>query len=517
LTIRNNTDGLIVSRLILLLRKGKTMKRKLLFALLCEMILITACAQATPPIPTLGVSVGNTPAVQTTQVNHPYPPPGTNMATPSIGAYPGPTAQPNQGGAALAEQAAIQAVSKQYNIPVEKITILSTTPMTWNNGCLGVVIPGMLCTDVIVNGYIVKLQGNSQQFEIHTNQDGSSVVNAAQQLATLYFVVQTPGQPILVLDPNFPLGPTFNPAFNGLLPVGGSISGTAYVLDANQNKVLAVDVNGQHDLSFIQNPTSGLAIWRGGLGTQPLLAWGTQPVGADHSSSLMIAQPDGSNLATVFSTGAQSTAGVQLVAEFWSADGSALYFSKEPVGIGGYIIFSGASNLYKVDIATQTVTEIIPPLSPSAVNICLDAISGDYRYVADHCTQSVITIRDLQSGSTAALTPPADFTSYKTMGSARFSPAGDRVAFSLGKNNPDDEQGWVAIGSITGGTAKIILTSEPDNYYNVIGWLDDQTLLVQTYTVGSPNGANQVLAVSADGSTVTKIIDGIFLTVIDNR
>ena len=50
---------------------------------------------------------------------------------------------------------------------------------------------------------------------------------------------------------------------------------------------------------------------------------------------------------------------MELVAEIWSADGQSLYFSKEPVGIGGYILFSGASNLYQINIATKQVTEII--------------------------------------------------------------------------------------------------------------------------------------------------------------
>jgi tricorn protease-like protein len=129
----------------------------------------------------------------------------------------------------------------------------------------------------------------------------------------------------------------------------------------------------------------------------------------------------------------------------------------------------------------------------------------------------MITIRDLQSGNSVTLQAPSGFTSYKVMGSARFSPAGDRVAFGMGKNNPDDEQGWVAIGNTAGGTANIILTSGSGEYYTVQGWLDDRTLLVQSTSVGNPGGVNQIWTVSADGSVVTKMSDGTFLTVIDNR
>jgi tricorn protease-like protein len=103
------------------------------------------------------------------------------------------------------------------------------------------------------------------------------------------------------------------------------------------------------------------------------------------------------------------------------------------------------------------------------------------------------------------------------MGSARFSPAGDRVAFALAKSDPNDEQGWVAIGDSTGGTAQLILTSDAGSYYSVLGWLDDQTLLVQSYSIVDPNGVNQVFTVTVDGSVVTKVADGSLLTVIDNR
>ena len=51
---------------------------------------------------------------------------------------------------------------------------------------------------------------------------------------------------------------------------------------------------------------------------------------------------------------------MQFVAEFWSADGQLLYFSKEPVGIGGYIPFAGASSLYQIDLASKKVKELSP-------------------------------------------------------------------------------------------------------------------------------------------------------------
>ena len=482
--------------------KGNQMNTKSILALILTLSFLTACAQPT-----------STSA---------YPPPASIPATPTGNVtYPAPTEVlpiTTQITVDLAPQvmAAEQALSEKYNIPIDQIKIVSAEAVTWPTGCLGVVIPGVMCTDMVVNGFRIIMQANGQQYEFHTNQDGTNVVDAAQQLATLGFVVSTSANAIQVVNPNIALGPTYDPAFNGFLPLGGSILGTAYVYDPNQMKVVEVSATGQQTLTFIQNPTYGLAIWRGGQGAEPLLAWGTQ-LYPNNSSSLMVANPDGSNLETLLTINAAADAPVQLVAEFWSADGQSLYFSKEPVGIGGYILFGGASNLYKIDIATKEVTDVIPQNPSTGPQACLDAISGDYRFVADHCTQGVITVRNLQAGSTTTLKVPTDFTGYNVMGSARFSPTGDRVAFALAKSDPNAEQGWVAIGNSTGGTAQLIATSDTGSYYTVQGWLDDQTVLVQSNSITSPNGVNQVITVSADGSVITKVAEGSLLTVIDNR
>jgi hypothetical protein len=369
-------------------------------------------------------------------------------------------------------------------------------------------------------GFNIILTANGQQFEMHTNQDGSNVIDAAQQLATLGFVVQSSDHNIQIVNPNIPLGPTYNPAFNGFLPTGDAILGTAYVLDfSNQARVVAINENGSHDLSFIQNPTYGLAIWRGGLGNSPLLAWGTQLSGSTTSSNLQISAPDGSKLETLLTIDSGNTPGaLQLVAQLWSADGQSLYFSKEPIGLGGYIPFSGASNLYKIDIATKTVTEIIPQAPSTSPQACLDAISGDYRFVADHCTQGVITIRDLQNGGMTTIQAPTDAAGYRLMGSARFSPAGDLVVFALAQGDPNNERGWVAVGPSSGGAGKLVFTGAAGSYYTVLGWLDDQTILVQfNPIVCNPTCGNQLFTVGVDGTNLTKVADGSFLAIIDNR
>ncbi len=419
----------------------------------------------------------------------------------------------------LAERAAIQALSKKYNIPVDKIQVVSSEAVTWPNGCLGVVLPGVMCTQSLVDGFRILLLASGKQYEFHTNKDGTSVIDAARQLATLRLAVFTAGQAIQVVDPHIALGPTYNPAFNGLLPSGGATAGTAYVLDfSNQYKAVAIDTNGTHDLSFIKNANYGLALWRGGPGAQPRLAWGTNLGGADQPSTLQASALDGSQLETLLTEDAGANPPQQLVAEFWSADGQSLYFSKEPVGIGGYIPFAGASSLYQINLSTRQVKEIIPFTTSSGPMICLDAVSDDYRFEADHCTLKAITVRDLASGKTSTIQPPAEVTDFGQMGSARFSPDGSRLAFALARGDPSDEQGWVAVSDGTSGGSKLILTSQAGTSYSVIGWLDDQTLLLQSIAIAcSSTCTNMIWTVGIDGSNLTKVADGTFLAVLDNQ
>jgi hypothetical protein len=469
------------------------MKLKLLPTLLLCFTLLAACTPAGSLTPT-GAGV---------------------TAVPTTAPTTAPTLTPT--GHSPAELAAIQAVSKKYNLPADQIQIASSEAVTWPNGCLGVVIPGVMCTQNLVPGFRVLVTGGGKQYEIHTNQDGTSAIDAAQQLATLQFVVFTAAQTIQIVEPKIGLGPTFNPAFTGLLPAGGATAGTAYVLDfVSPSKAIAVDVNGAHDLSFIQNPTYGLALWRGGPGVQPRLAWGTQLTGPDQPSSLQVSNADGSSLETLLTLDAAATPPQQIVAEFWSADGQSLYFSKEPVGIGGYIPFSGATSLYQIDLASKQVKEIIPfTTSPM---ICLDAVSGDYRFEADHCTAKVITVRELATGKTTTIQPPADVTGFNLMGSARFSPDGSRLAFGLAAGDPSAEQGWVAVSDSTSGSSKRILTGQPGASYQVLGWLDDNTLLLQAnFLTCSSTCTNELWTVGIDGSNPTKVADGSLLAVMDNQ
>ncbi len=395
-----------------------------------------------------------------------------------------------------------------------QIKVLSLSPT--DRGCIQITTPfeQLLALDTAnlsPGTYTVVVNGVSAVFTIEGG--------VAPAPTSLQLVVRASDGALQIANLDIPLNPTARPTFNNFLPLGGGAEGGAYVLDSNPAKAVVTDGNGFHDLVFVQSPTTyGLAVWQGNGNSPSRLAWATQNVGGDTSSTIKISSLDGTAFDTLLTQDATNPPS-QLMAQFFSADGQWLYFSKEPVGIGGYILFSGGSNLYKINVTTKEVIEVIPAGTSEEPQGCLDAISPDFRYVAEHCWQNMIRVRDLTSGGSATYNPPAEITSGSQLaGSARFSPDGTKLAYAIGKSVQDAEQGWVVVSDTAFDNSKVILTSPAGSYFTIAGWLDDQTLLVQSTNPldCSPFCKSELWTVLADGTQPQKVADGSFLAAIPN-
>jgi hypothetical protein len=367
-----------------------------------------------------------------------------------------------------------------------------------------------------VPGFRILFTVTGQQYEYHTNTDGAIVIEAPQNAPFISLVVRATDDSVQVIKTEIASPINQVPAETALLPMGGSIANTAYALTfGNPVAAVAVAQDGSHPLDFIVNPTYGLPVWPGGAGLGPQLAWGTQYSPQTSETQLYVGSPDGSQVQALVTDSYTTGAPYQLVAERWDVANGALYYSKEPSGIGGYILFAGASSLYRVNLSDKTVSEVIPFNPQNGTFLCLDAMSVDNRLVADHCTENLITVRDLSNGQTSTVTPPADVTGFTRLGSTRFSPDGQRLAFALAKGNPDDEQGWVAVSDSLSGASHLIATSGPNQYYTVAAWLNDNTLLLQSTamkcdTSGCPM---ELWTVAPDGTNLQKIGEGTFIAV----
>lgn len=197
----------------------------------------------------------------------------------------------------------------------------------------------------------------------------------------------------------------------------------------------------------------------------------------------------------------------------WSADAARLYFSEEPMGLGGYILFDGYTTLYAFDRASGTTTTLIAADRFNQM-ICLDDLSPDERLAAHHCAEGgQIGLLDLQTNEDAgSISPPPEIAEQVgAVGSARFSPDGSRVAFALARRNPDDEQGWVAVSDGLAGAAQVVMESAAGSSLSVSAWLDASTLVVQEMPVG---GSPRVWLVRLDGSAPQLLGAGVFLALI---
>jgi len=104
--------------------------------------------------------------------------PNTSYPNPS---YPNPSYPNDISPVTLttAEQAALNQLSEALNLPADQLTLVSTEAVTWPDGCLGVQKVGMMCTQALVEGYRIIFEFGGKQYEVHTNETGSSVVLAS--------------------------------------------------------------------------------------------------------------------------------------------------------------------------------------------------------------------------------------------------------------------------------------------------------------------------------------------------
>jgi hypothetical protein len=92
---------------------------------------------------------------------------------------PTPTPSESKNAAVLAAR---QALAKQIGIAIDQVKTVDTEKVDWPNGCLGVVLPGKMCTQMVTPGYRVTLEANGSQYEFRTNETGEIVLQATAAL-----------------------------------------------------------------------------------------------------------------------------------------------------------------------------------------------------------------------------------------------------------------------------------------------------------------------------------------------
>ncbi len=309
------------------------------------------------------------------------------------------------------------------------------------------------------------------------------------------YVVDLHGNAKTLTEDNTPID------LNSIFPPG-NMSGNALYLPQGglPGTALKVTATGVERLASITPPLYGLAA------SSAKLAWGvadlsTHPIPAQIRTSNL----DGTQVTTVYSQNATTVPQVMRVMR-WSEDGKRIYFGKEPVGLGGYILFGGLTNLWALDVASGQASELARSRAPNAA-ICIDDLSADGTLVADHCNGQAMEVIEVSTGITRTIAAPANVPTFAAIGGARFSADGKTLAFAMARRDPDDEQGWVAVADVASSASKLIATSPAKDYFSVVGFLDSDTLLLQS---GGQVAAG-VWMVDLNGQNLKRVTDGLFL------
>jgi hypothetical protein len=328
-------------------------------------------------------------------------------------------------------------------------------------------------------------------------------------LAGARLAVQLPDNSIIFIDANGNKQPITKAAspidVASIDPFANVVGSTLFLpFSGATPTAMRVDSGGAKDLPFLKGALSGL------VAGADRLAWGTANFSVKPpTAELMTSALDGTQQKSALK---ESYSGIPSVLRpfRWSADGSKLYFSKEPTGLGGYILFSGRSNLWAYDVKTGKNSEVAKQRIKNAA-ICIDDLSPNEKTIIDHCTQKSMAFVNLANNAVTAVTPPPE-VNPGLAGGARFSPDGSRIAYGLARHDPENEQGWVAVTDGLTGKSKLVATSLPKDYLTVVGWLDNNTIVLQSGTL-----TQGVWLANANGGSLKRLIDGTFLAIVPGR
>ena len=136
--------------------------KNLVLALLLTLAL-AACG--THPQPTPEHEVDPSTPTQPTPGKSPLPEPAQSPLSPL------PTPPEN-----LVAAAAVAYLSAELDLSPEEITVLSYESVQWRDTSLGCPQPGMMYAQVITAGYRFRLEAAGEQYNVHTDQTGQSII-----------------------------------------------------------------------------------------------------------------------------------------------------------------------------------------------------------------------------------------------------------------------------------------------------------------------------------------------------
>ncbi len=144
-----------------------------------------------------------------------------------------------------------------------------------------------------------------------------------------------------------------------------------------------------------------------------------------------------------------------------------LYVAINPTGLGGYILYGGAFELYEVDVNTKEVMVIFDPeVAAFATDISPD---GEWlvQFIRNEVGENIVSLHAIdeyksQNGFVdVTYLVPAEFTQ---VGDGQFSPDGSKLAYAASIGNPGEEETTIFVIDLD--------TGKQTEYQTVTGTVD---------------------------------------------
>jgi hypothetical protein len=78
-----------------------------------------------------------------------------------------------------AVQEVVTKLSQDIDVTIDEIEIVDFEQVEWKDACLDIPSEGPVCAQVVTPGFRVVLEANGQQYEFHSNEDGTLIVQAS--------------------------------------------------------------------------------------------------------------------------------------------------------------------------------------------------------------------------------------------------------------------------------------------------------------------------------------------------
>lgn len=154
------------------------MAKSWMITLVIVILSLAACMPIQPPGPISATAVPAEEATPASSEEATAEPAGEATAQATEEATEEATVEP--AGESAEEEVDIQAVvtqhlAEQLQVDPSTIEVVSVEEVEWPDACLGVQSPDIMCAQVITPGYLIILEADGEQYEYHTNLNGSSI------------------------------------------------------------------------------------------------------------------------------------------------------------------------------------------------------------------------------------------------------------------------------------------------------------------------------------------------------